>query len=366
MPCPPKAVALAAGLVAALSVAALAQAPRRPRPRSAAETLVVVDARRSTGSRSPTSRRSARGSSSRSSSRSAMHVAAGQADRLPPRRDRRADRRPRPKLAAKSSGADEKAEAQKDLALASRRPQQAARSSRDPDYVSKEEIEKAEAEVKVADGDGRRGRGEQRAGQGRARAGRAGPRRAHHHAPRSTAIVIERMKNPGESVRANEAVVRLGNIDQLRFCGYVPLEYAYRVKEGKIVEIQPRLDRRTAARRCRSSRSGSAARSPSSTPRSSPIGRDRGPDLRRDRQQETTSSLPGLKADDDHLPEPGRRARPGHRARRPPRPPRVEGRAVPRPARADDPSPGASPDAPAATSCPRPPRSTGPRGTADR
>ena len=29
-------------------------------------------------------------------------------------------------------------------------------------------------------------------------------------------IVIKRMKNPGESVRANEAVVQLGNLDKLR------------------------------------------------------------------------------------------------------------------------------------------------------
>ena len=29
-------------------------------------------------------------------------------------------------------------------------------------------------------------------------------------------VVIKRMKNPGESVRANEAVVELGNLDKLR------------------------------------------------------------------------------------------------------------------------------------------------------
>lgn len=49
------------------------------------------------------------------------------------------------------------------------------------------------------------------------------------------------MKHPGESVRANEAVVRLGNLDKLRAWGYVPLEYASRVKEGQRVEIQLRL-----------------------------------------------------------------------------------------------------------------------------
>src|SRR5262249_6390043 len=54
-------------------------------------------------------------------------------------------------------------------------------------------------------------------------------------------IIIKRMKNPGESVRANEAVVDLGNLKHLAVDAYVPLEYAYRVKEDQIVEIQPRL-----------------------------------------------------------------------------------------------------------------------------
>ena len=49
------------------------------------------------------------------------------------------------------------------------------------------------------------------------------------------------MKNPGESVRANEAVVQLGNLYKLCANAYVPLEYAFRVKEGQVVEIQPRI-----------------------------------------------------------------------------------------------------------------------------
>jgi RND family efflux transporter MFP subunit len=56
-------------------------------------------------------------------------------------------------------------------------------------------------------------------------------------------IVIRRMKNPGESVRANEAVIELGNLNKLCADAYVPLEYAFRVKEDQIVEIQPVLTR---------------------------------------------------------------------------------------------------------------------------
>ena len=55
-------------------------------------------------------------------------------------------------------------------------------------------------------------------------------------------VVIKRMKNPGESVRANEAVVQLGKLSRLCANAYVPLEYAFRVKEGQIVEIQPKVD----------------------------------------------------------------------------------------------------------------------------
>ena len=54
-------------------------------------------------------------------------------------------------------------------------------------------------------------------------------------------VIIKRMKNPGESVRANEAVVQLGNLNKLCADAYVPLDYAFRVKEGQVVEIQPRI-----------------------------------------------------------------------------------------------------------------------------
>jgi RND family efflux transporter MFP subunit len=58
-------------------------------------------------------------------------------------------------------------------------------------------------------------------------------------------LVTKRMKNPGETVRANEAVVEMGNLNRLAADAYVPLEYAYRVKEGQVVEIQPRTRSRT-------------------------------------------------------------------------------------------------------------------------
>jgi multidrug efflux pump subunit AcrA (membrane-fusion protein) len=50
------------------------------------------------------------------------------------------------------------------------------------------------------------------------------------------------MKNPGESVRANEAVVQLGKLSRLCANAYVPLKHAFKVKEGQVVEIRPRID----------------------------------------------------------------------------------------------------------------------------
>ena len=57
------------------------------------------------------------------------------------------------------------------------------------------------------------------------------------------------MKHPGESVRANEAVVQLGDLYKLGADAYVPLDFAFRVKEGQVVEIQPRITQREAASR---------------------------------------------------------------------------------------------------------------------
>jgi multidrug efflux pump subunit AcrA (membrane-fusion protein) len=49
------------------------------------------------------------------------------------------------------------------------------------------------------------------------------------------------MKNPGESVRANEAVVQVGKLSRLCANTYVPLKYAFKVKLGQLVEIRPKV-----------------------------------------------------------------------------------------------------------------------------
>jgi RND family efflux transporter MFP subunit len=143
------------------------------------------------------------------------------------------------KLASKFEATKAKALAQEQLALqvvaTNRRL-----NMRDPNMVSKEEMLKAEAEVNVAHAMAMEADEQQSLNIAElALAEQA----AEEHIIRApfAGVIYDRLKNPGESVRANEAVVRLGNLDRLRAWSYVPLEYAYRVKEGQIVEIQPRL-----------------------------------------------------------------------------------------------------------------------------
>ena len=86
-------------------------------------------------------------------------------------------------------------------------------------------------------------------------------------------IITKRMKDPGESVRANEAVVELGNLNRLAADCYVSIEYAYRVKEGQAVEIQPR-----------SKSAHAAAGREEAVPRQDHLRRPRDPAGRRDRR----------------------------------------------------------------------------------
>jgi RND family efflux transporter MFP subunit len=61
-------------------------------------------------------------------------------------------------------------------------------------------------------------------------------------APPFTGYVTEKMKSPNESVRASDAVLRIGRTDKLRFFGYLPLESASRVRRGDLVEVRPIID----------------------------------------------------------------------------------------------------------------------------
>jgi RND family efflux transporter MFP subunit len=143
------------------------------------------------------------------------------------------------KVAASNVAAEEKALAQRELALTVVATNKRLNERR-PGMVSIEEQRKAEAEVKVADAMAREAV-EQRELNKAEMSLAVQAVKEHTIVAPFDGIVYERLKNPGESVRANEAVVRLGNLDKLRAWSYIPLEFFARVKEGQIVELQPRL-----------------------------------------------------------------------------------------------------------------------------
>jgi RND family efflux transporter MFP subunit len=144
------------------------------------------------------------------------------------------------KIAASNKGAEEKALAQQELALAVVATNERLNQRR-PGMVSQEEMRKAEAEVKVAAAMAREAREQQALNQAELALAQQALEEHTIKAP-FDGIIYDRMKNPGESVRANEAVVKLGNLDKLRAWTFVPLEYFSRVKEGQTVELQPRLE----------------------------------------------------------------------------------------------------------------------------
>ncbi len=143
------------------------------------------------------------------------------------------------RLQAESIGPKQKAQAQEEVAV-SVCARNKRLNERKPGMVSAEDVAKADGELKVATAMIK----EAEENQEIAKAEQALAQQTYEeHEIRSPfdGIVIKRMKNPGESVRANEAVVDIGNLTHLAVDAYIPLEYAYRVREDQIVEIQPRL-----------------------------------------------------------------------------------------------------------------------------
>lgn len=55
-------------------------------------------------------------------------------------------------------------------------------------------------------------------------------------------IITEVLKRPGERVGANEPVVRIVNLDRLRFVGYIPIETASRLNVGDVIQVRPTID----------------------------------------------------------------------------------------------------------------------------
>jgi len=141
-------------------------------------------------------------------------------------------------LQAKAVAPEEKAKAQKEVA-GSVVARNMRLNAKKPGMVSDEDVTKALGELKVADAQLL----EALENRGIAKAELDLARRTlveHTIVAPFDGIVLKRMRNPGESVRAHEAVIQLGDLSRLCAEAYVPMEHSFRVKEGLVVEIQPR------------------------------------------------------------------------------------------------------------------------------
>jgi RND family efflux transporter MFP subunit len=234
---PKKAVALAAGVASVLAVAGLSPSFAAQDPKGGPETLVVEEATVDWIEKSNVSALRD-GVIDRMELQIGMPVARGKPigylhSELAELTVKKAE------VAVSSVGPRTKAKAQQDLALAVVAINKRL-NDRMKGAVSYEEQQKAEAELKVATA--MIVEADEKIMLDKAELSLAKRALEEHTilAP-FDGVVIERMKNPGESVRQNDAVVKLGNLGKLRAYAYVPLEFAFRVKEGQIVELQPRL-----------------------------------------------------------------------------------------------------------------------------
>ncbi|MFO0891912.1 MAG: efflux RND transporter periplasmic adaptor subunit [Isosphaeraceae bacterium] len=144
------------------------------------------------------------------------------------------------KVMADSTGAIEKGEAAKGVAL-SVVARNKRLNERKPGMVSAEEVAKAEGELNLAEA-------QIKEAQETREVNRAEMRLAEQILKEHTivapfeGVVIRRMKHPGERVGANEAVVEIGNLTRLCANAYVPVKHALKVKEGQVVELRPKTD----------------------------------------------------------------------------------------------------------------------------
>lgn len=144
------------------------------------------------------------------------------------------------KLTAENQGPILKAEAAREVAISvvARLRRLIAHKA---DMVSQEEMTKSEGELKVAEAQLKEAQEQDAINEAELVMAIQMLKEHTIFAPFG-GMIIKRYKEPGESVRANEAVVQIGNLARLSATAFVPIDYAYRVKVGQVVEIQPRLE----------------------------------------------------------------------------------------------------------------------------
>ena len=144
------------------------------------------------------------------------------------------------RVQAEAVGAIEKGKAARDVAVAILAIDERL-NKRKPGMVSAEDIAKHEGELKVADAQTKEAEENQKVA--RAELALADQiLKEHTIVSPFDGIVIKRYKNPGESVRAGDAVVQIGKLSRLAINSYVPLRYAFKVKIGQVVEFQPKFE----------------------------------------------------------------------------------------------------------------------------
>lgn len=144
-------------------------------------------------------------------------------------------------VAAKSVGPIERAKAQRLLAASKVAMLKNLRAS-NPKNVTSEEMRNAESEALIADAMLIEATENQALAAAELEIAKQIVDEHTIYSPPFTGYVTERMKGPNESVRASDAVLRIGRTDKLRFFGYLPLESASRVRRGDLVEVRPVLD----------------------------------------------------------------------------------------------------------------------------
>jgi RND family efflux transporter MFP subunit len=137
---------------------------------------------------------------------------------------------------AKDTSAIEMAEAEREVAATN-----AARAYRLRDINSKEEYELRQAQFKVADAKLKEEKSKfEQAAQELKMAEEAVAE--HQILAPFDGEVLQQIKYPGEAVQAMEPVVHVARTDRVRFQGYVPLEMAYQLRKGMVVDVQPVIE----------------------------------------------------------------------------------------------------------------------------
>jgi RND family efflux transporter MFP subunit len=230
----PKAVALSLGLVSILSIVTIAQAQKPGQ----AETLVVDDASIDWFQKSDVSA-----------------LREGVIDRMELRLGKEVGKKgdvigylhkevadlavKEAEIQARGQGAILKAKAQRRLAMAVVQRNMAL-LAKNIQYVSGEEREKAEAELEAAEASLIEANDTQDLAKAKLDSAR---RAAEEHIIRApfAGQILEEYKHEGESVRANEPVIKLGNLDTVRVWAFIPIEYYSRIAPGSEVSIQVKL-----------------------------------------------------------------------------------------------------------------------------